>query len=424
MTQIQALENMSQPDLVKLIQTERQQHADDMDMLSKELAERPHAKINRPMAIGCGRFGVGIKASTVLDAAARHYEFVTDETQERERIKHAMSLIDSLLKCSHESTEGTDLACPYCGGSGHKDDLPDAEKMIAPEGYKLVPIEPSNEMLERAVAFALNVQLSGNYGWTQYMLDLWATMLVAYQTGDVKDSLVPREAPAEWIVSLDGRSIQSTDFTHDVMLTISGDFESDDQRRAYSRQLAEKLSKAKSIPEGWKLVPLEPTNKQVCKMALEVMGFDEHGVCRTDNPHWPICVDKAHSAYKAMLAAAPSPPVSDPQIVRVYKINDTSGLVDSDLSQPCTCPSGNGSLRWPCPVHPPETANLTKSSNQQVTPLHKDEWIKQCAKRFMARACTPKDAALEMAESCHSNMGDNYVKPRDAADEEMSYWDE
>lgn len=40
MTQIQALENLSQNDLVKLIQTERQQHADDMDMLSKELASR------------------------------------------------------------------------------------------------------------------------------------------------------------------------------------------------------------------------------------------------------------------------------------------------------------------------------------------------------------------------------------------------
>lgn len=24
--------------------------------------------------------------------------------------------------------------------------------------------------------------------------------------------------------------------------------------------------------------------------------------------------------------------------------------------QGCTCPSGDGSLRWPCPVHPPEAA--------------------------------------------------------------------
>ena len=23
----------------------------------------------------------------------------------------------------------------------------------------------------------------------------------------------------------------------------------------------------------------------------------------------------------------------------------------------CTCPSGDGSLRWPCPVHPPEDPN-------------------------------------------------------------------
>lgn len=26
-------------------------------------------------------------------------------------------------------------------------------------------------------------------------------------------------------------------------------------------------------------------------------------------------------------------------------------------SQTCTCPSGDGSLRWPCPSHPPELAD-------------------------------------------------------------------
>ncbi|MGG4774874.1 hypothetical protein E4695_13350 [Alcaligenaceae bacterium 429] len=98
MTQIQALENLSQPELVKLVQTERQQHADDMDMLSKELAERPHAKIDRPMAIGCGRFGVGIKASTVLDAAARHYDFVTNEKREQDRIELGKLKADNFLQ--------------------------------------------------------------------------------------------------------------------------------------------------------------------------------------------------------------------------------------------------------------------------------------------------------------------------------------
>ena len=62
----------------------------------------------------------------------------------------------------------------------------------------------------------------------------------------------------------------------------------------------------------------------------------------------------------------------EPLLVQVYKINDISGSVDSDLSHPCTCSSGDGSLRWPCPVHPPETVNLTKSSNQQVSNRDKE----------------------------------------------------
>ncbi|MGO3891611.1 MAG: hypothetical protein ACTJHW_11605 [Paenalcaligenes sp.] len=63
--------------------------------------------------------------------------------------------------------------------------------------------------------------------------------------------------------------------------------------------------------------------------------------------------EMADAMFGAIPETTPDNPLSDPQIVRVYKINDISGLVDSDLSQPCTCPSGDGSLRWPCPVHPP-----------------------------------------------------------------------
>lgn len=29
---------------------------------------------------------------------------------------------------------------------------------------------------------------------------------------------------------------------------------------------------------------------------------------------------------------------------------------DTAPSADCTCPSGDGSLRWPCPAHPPESA--------------------------------------------------------------------
>lgn len=48
-----------------------------------------------------------------------------------------------------------------------------------PEGCRIVPMEPSEAMLDRAVAFALNVSLGGSYGWTDYMRDLYARMLSA-----------------------------------------------------------------------------------------------------------------------------------------------------------------------------------------------------------------------------------------------------
>jgi len=42
-----------------------------------------------------------------------------------------------------------------------------------------VPAEPTPEMLDRAVAFALNVTISGDYNWSAYMRDVWRTMLAA-----------------------------------------------------------------------------------------------------------------------------------------------------------------------------------------------------------------------------------------------------
>jgi len=30
-------------------------------------------------------------------------------------------------------------------------------------------------------------------------------------------------------------------------------------------------------------------------------------------------------------------------------------LAEHESAHTCTCPSGDGSLRWPCPVHPPES---------------------------------------------------------------------
>lgn len=53
--------------------------------------------------------------------------------------------------------------------------------MIAsiPEGWRLVPVEPTPEMLDVAVSHALCVSISGDYGWSAYMRDVWSRMLTS-----------------------------------------------------------------------------------------------------------------------------------------------------------------------------------------------------------------------------------------------------
>ncbi|NHC62740.1 hypothetical protein [Paenalcaligenes suwonensis] len=69
----------------------------------------------------------------------------------------------------------------------------------------------------------------------------------------------------------------------------------------------------------------------------------------------------------------------------------------------CTCPSGNGSLRWPCPVHPPESVNLTKSSNQQVDPRIIIQSLSMTIK-LIAKAA--KSDGLQLASRTHHKVND------------------
>ena len=54
-----------------------------------------------------------------------------------------------------------------------------AQPRAVPDGWVLVPRELTDRMLDRAVAFALNVEVGGGYGWSDYMRDVWARMLAA-----------------------------------------------------------------------------------------------------------------------------------------------------------------------------------------------------------------------------------------------------
>jgi len=59
------------------------------------------------------------------------------------------------------------------------------------------------------------------------------------------DPMLPKELhdKGPWVVSEDGQAIESDDFTHDVILRVTGDFYNDEQRKAYAENLAMKLNK-------------------------------------------------------------------------------------------------------------------------------------------------------------------------------------
>lgn len=46
--------------------------------------------------------------------------------------------------------------------------------------------EPSEEMMDRGVAFALNVKIGSDYGWTPYVRDMFTTMLAASPLAEPK----------------------------------------------------------------------------------------------------------------------------------------------------------------------------------------------------------------------------------------------
>jgi len=50
---------------------------------------------------------------------------------------------------------------------------------VVPEGYALVPMKPTEQMLDHAVSFALNVGPAQSGGWTEYARRMWETMVIA-----------------------------------------------------------------------------------------------------------------------------------------------------------------------------------------------------------------------------------------------------
>lgn len=60
------------------------------------------------------------------------------------------------------------------------------------------------------------------------------------------------------------------------------------------------------VPEGWRLVPVEPTSKQIVMMACQIKGADADGWYRTVGADWPDHVSAAERAYKCAIEDAPN----------------------------------------------------------------------------------------------------------------------
>jgi hypothetical protein len=73
------------------------------------------------------------------------------------------------------------------------------------------------------------------------------------------------------IESRNGISISSADFTHDVVLRMSGDFAGDEQALEYARQIAARLNECQAGG-----MPAHPTAAQIdCLMGLDVTDEEE-----------------------------------------------------------------------------------------------------------------------------------------------------
>lgn len=78
------------------------------------------------------------------------------------------------------------------------DDYNESHAVTAAATSVLAPIEPDADMLDRAVAFALNVSLGGEYNWTAYMRDLWSRFVTGLPVAPDRPADASKTIPPGW----------------------------------------------------------------------------------------------------------------------------------------------------------------------------------------------------------------------------------
>ena len=121
--------------------------------------------------------------------------------------------------------------------------------------------------------------------------------------------------------------------------------------RAYGQACADAaladaaLSRPVAIPEGYKLVPLEPTPNMCDEVVTEVGGCYS---CSAQLPSWGQCTD----IYKAMLAAAPASPQPLAKVLTLdwpacnpaCEYEDPYGGIHDCRSEGCSCEAAKASI--------------------------------------------------------------------------------
>lgn len=130
-------------------------------------------------------------------------------------------------------------------------------------------------------------------------------------------------------------------------------------------ELAKAIRKGPDMPPVQPVADSEPDRNPVLAYADSYRDMAKQGV--ESVPIWSVITDLERNIAPLYRHAQPVPVVPEeksiPNTLSMYAVDAVAAIAEVkgwnacraamlQASPVCTCPSGDGSLRWPCPVHP------------------------------------------------------------------------
>ena len=103
---------------------------------------------------------------------------------------------------------------------------------------------------------------------------------------------------------------------------------------AYLDEVEREAPASDPAPAGWRLVPVEPDQMQIIKMRDAFKATRVSGVGgQTIEATFALDYAREIAAYRAALAAAPEPPVSDVRLSRTYAWSEAAAFLSGRIKQ-------------------------------------------------------------------------------------------